>query len=141
MSNVFVCRKGNAMKTENLMTAVLGAILKVVLVVVAVFLIYRGATLGYDYGYRIFTEPAMSAGEGRTVKVTLEPDMSATEVGQLMEDKGLCRDANLFALQYLLSEYKEDVKPGTYEVSTAMNAEEIMAAMVPAQTEDTTVGE
>lgn len=129
------------MKTEKLVTAVLGAILKVVVVVAVVYIIYRGATMGYDYGYRIFTEPAMSAGEGRTVEVTLKPDMSAMEVGQLMEDKGLCRDAKLFALQYLLSEYKEDVKPGTYEVSTAMTAEEIMAAMVPAQTEEMNEGE
>lgn len=124
------------MKTENLITAVLGAILKVVLVVVAVFLIYRGAVLGYDYGYRIFTEPAMSAGEGRTIQVTLKPDMSAIEVGQMMQDKGLSRDAKLFALQYMFSEYKEEIKPGTYQVSTAMTAEEIMAAMVPVQTEE-----
>ena len=123
------------------MTAVLGAIVKVVVVVVVVFLIYKGATMGYDYGYRIFTEPAMSAGEGRTVQITLKPDMSAMEVGQMMQDKGLCRDAKLFALQYLLSEYKEEIKPGTYEVSTAMTAEEIMAAMVPAKTEETSTGE
>lgn len=129
------------MKTGKLVTAVMGAILKVVVVVAVVFLIYKGATMGYDYGYRIFTEPAMSAGEGRTVQITLKPDMSAMEVGQMMEDKGLSRDAKLFALQYLLSEYKEDIKPGTYEVSTAMIAEEIMAAMVPAQTEETDAGE
>lgn len=129
------------MKTGKLVTAVLGAILKVVVVVVVVFLIYKGATMGYDYGYRIFTEPAMSDGEGRTVQITLKPDMSAMEVGQMMQDKGLSRDAKLFALQYLLSEYKEEVKPGTYEVSTAMTAEEIMAAMVPAQTEETDVVE
>jgi len=55
-----------------------------------------------------------------------------------MEEKGLTRDATLFALQYLLSEYKEDIKPGTYEVSTAMTAEEIMAAMVPEQTTEET---
>lgn len=129
------------MKSGKLVTAVLGAILKVVVVVVVVFLIYKGATMGYDYGYRIFTEPAMSAGEGRTVQITLKPDMSAMEVGQMMQDKGLCRDAKLFALQYLLSEYKEEIKPGTYEVSTAMTAEEIMAAMVPAKTEETSTGE
>ncbi len=129
------------MKTGKLVTAVLGAILKVVVVVAVVYIIYRGATMGYDYGYRIFTEPAMSSGEGRTVEVVLKPDMSAMEVGQMMEDKGLSRDAKLFALQYLLSEYKEEVKPGTYEVSTSMTAEEIMAAMVPAQTEETNVGE
>lgn len=129
------------MKTEKLVTAVLGAILKVVVVVAVVYIIYRGATMGYDYGYRIFTEPAMSSGEGRAVEVTLKPDMSAMEVGQMMEDKGLSRDAKLFALQYMLSEYKEEIQPGTYEVSTSMTAEEIMAAMVPAQTEETNVGE
>lgn len=120
------------MKSENLMTAVLGAIIKVVVVVALVFLIYQGAVKCYDYGYRIFTEPAMTTGEGREVEITLKPDMSAKEVGQLMVDKGLSRDANLFALQYLLSEYKEEVRPGTYKVNTAMTAEEIMAAMVPA---------
>lgn len=129
------------MKSESLMAAVLGVIIKVVVAIVAVFLIYRGAELCYDYGYRIFTEPAMSAGEGRPVTVTLKPDMSATEVGEMMAQKGLTRDAKLFALQYLLSEYKEEVKPGTYEVSTAMTAEEIMAAMVPKQeTEETSEG-
>lgn len=123
------------MKTGNLMAAVFGSILRVVLAVAAVFIIYRGATLCYDYGYRIFTEPAMSAGEGRTVKVTLTADMSAMEIGEMMKEKGLTRDSRLFALQYLCSEYKEDVEPGTYEVSTAMTAEEIMAAMVPSAQE------
>jgi UPF0755 protein len=64
--------------------------------------------------------------------------MSAMEIGELMVSKGLSRDARLFALQYLFSEYKEDVEPGTYEVSTSMTAEEIMAAMVPAETSEET---
>lgn len=50
--------------------------------------------------------------------------MSATEIGTVMQEKGLVRDGRLFALQYLLSEYKKDWKPGTYELSTAMTAEE-----------------
>ena len=124
------------MKAGNLIMAVFGAILKVVLAVAAIFLIYRGATICYDYGYRIFPEPAMSAGEGRAVSVTLKPDMSAWEIGEMMESKGLTRDARLFALQYLCSEYKEEVVPGTYDVKTSMTAEEIMAAMVPSDKED-----
>ena len=121
------------MRVRDIIFGVLDTGVKIALVLAAVIIIYRGSNLAFDYGYRIFTEPAMSAGEGRTVTVTLKPDMSATEVGKMMEEKGLTRDATLFALQYLLSEYKEEVKPGTYEVSTAMTAEEIMAAMVPAQ--------
>lgn len=119
------------MKNRKLMAAVFGSILKVAVVIAAAFIIYRGAAVCYDYGYRIFTEPAMTVGEGRTVSVTLTEDMSALDIGEMMLSKGLTRDSKLFALQYLLSEYKEDVKPGTYEVSTSMTAEEIMAAMVP----------
>lgn len=119
------------MGSKKLMIAVFGAVWKVFVTLAVAFIIYRGASVCYNYGYRIFTEPAMSVGEGRTVSVTVTADMSALEIGEVMQNKGLTRDSKLFALQYLLSEYKEDVKPGTYEVSTSMTAEEIMAAMVP----------
>ena len=109
------------MKTANLAGAVLGTILKVVFVVVVVYLVYTGASTCYDYGYRIFTEPAVSAGEGRKITVTLTSDMSATEIGTMMQEKGLTRDGRLFALQYLLS---------------AMTAEEMMEVMA-GQTEST----
>ena len=108
------------MKTANLAGAVLGTILKVVFVVVVVYLVYTGASTCYDYGYRIFTEPAVSAGEGRKITVTLTSDMSATEIGTMMQEKGLTRDGRLFALQYLLSEYKKDWQPGTYEMMEVM---------------------
>lgn len=120
------------MKTKNLMLAVFGAILKLVVAVAVVFVIYRGAAICYDYGYRIFTEPAMTKEEtSRTIQVTVTEDMSVMDIGEMMQNKGLSRDGKLFALQYLLSEYREDVRPGTYEVNTAMTSEQIMAAMVP----------
>ena len=113
------------MKSSNLIMAVLGAIFRVVVAIAAVYIIYQGAILCYNYGYRIFTEPAVSAGEGRTVT----DDMSPKEIGQLFENKGLVRDARLFMLQYYLSEYVKDVKPGVFELSTSMTAEEMMEAM------------
>ena len=64
------------MKAANLAGAVLGAILKVAFAVIVVYLVYTGASTCYDYGYRIFTEPAVSAGEGRKITVTLTSDMS-----------------------------------------------------------------
>lgn len=75
------------MKTANLAGAVLGTILKVVFVVVVIYLVYTGASTCYDYGYRIFTEPAVSAGEGRKITVTLTSDMSATEIGTVMQER------------------------------------------------------
>ena len=120
------------MKVGSVIAAVLGAILRVVVAVAAVYVIYRGALLCYDYGYRIFTEPAVSSGEGRTVTVAITQEMSPADIGRLFESKGLVRDGRLFMLQYYLSEFREDVGPGIFELSTSMTAEEMMEAMAEA---------
>lgn len=124
------------MKVGSVISAVLGAIFRVVVTIAAVYIIYRGALLCYDYGYRIFTEPAISTGEGRKVTVAVTEDMSPADVGRLLESRGLVRDGRLFTIQYYLSEYRKDVGPGVFELSTSMTAEEIMAAMVVEQEED-----
>lgn len=119
------------MNSSNVIGAVLGAIFRVVVTILAVYVIYRGAVVCYDYGYRIFTEPAVSPQDaGRTVTVAITEDMSPSEIGKMFESKGLVRDGRLFMLQYYLSEYREDVGPGIFELNTSMTAEEMMAAMV-----------
>ena len=125
------------MKASELLGAVFGLIGKVVFTILVVYVIYQGATTCYDYGYRIFTEPAISSGEGRTVTVAIKEDMSALDIGELLESKGLVRDDKLFALQFYLSEYRADFKPGVYDLSTAMTAEEMMEVMSPVETETT----
>lgn len=117
------------MNYGNMISAVFGTILKVIVVIAAAFLIYRGVTLCYDYGYRIFTEPAVSAGEGRSVTVSVTKDMTPLEIGETFEQKGLVKDGKLFALQYLLSEFRKEVKPGDFELRTSMTAEEMMEVM------------
>lgn len=118
------------MNVRNMIGVVLGAIFRAVVAVLAVYVIYRGAVICYDYGYRIFTEPAVSAGEGRTVTVAITEDMSPADIGRMFESKGLVRDGRLFMLQYYMSEYRENVGPGIFELSTSMTAEEMMEAMI-----------
>lgn len=117
------------MKASNLIGAVLGMVTKVIVTVLVVYVIYRGAITCYDYGYRIFTEPAISSGTGRTVSVAVTEEMNPLDIGELFVSKGLVKDAKLFALQYILSEYREDFRPGVYDLSTAMTAEEMMEVM------------
>lgn len=117
------------MSSGKLVGAVFGAILRVCFTIFVVYVIYRGATICYDYGYRVFTEPAIGVGEGYPVTITITGEESAMELGELFARRGLSRDARLFALQYLFSEYREDVTPGTYELSTAMTADEMFAVM------------
>lgn len=129
------------MKVLSIISAVAGAIFRLVAAIAVVYLIYRGAGICYDYGYRVFTEPAVSSGEGRTVAVTVTEGMSPLDVGELFESRGLVRDAKLFTIQYYLSEYLKDVGPGTFELNTAMTAEEMMAAMVIEKEEEGEPGE
>ena len=126
------------MKAWNIVSAVVGAIIRAAVAIAVVYLIYRGAVICYDYGYGIFTEPAISSGEGRTVTVAVTEEMSASDIGTLLENKGLIRDKYLFVLQYYLSEYRKDVKPGVFELSTSMTAEDMMKVMASAAEEDET---
>lgn len=121
------------MKTSSIVGAILGTIFRIVCTVLIVVVIYKGAVFCYDYGYRIFTEPAISTGTGRTVTVTIPKGMSAKEMGELLANQGLVEDPTLFILQYYASEYRKDIKAGTFELSTAMTAEEMMKVMATSQ--------
>ena len=108
---------------------VLDAVFSVLLVVVVAILIYKGAQKCYDYGFRIFTEPAMTLTEGHDVEITIPVDFSAKQLGELFETNGLSRDSKLFILQYYCSEYKDDIKGGTYTVNTSMTTEEMLGVI------------
>lgn len=104
--------------------------LSVVVLVFLAFFLYRGGQYAYDFGYRVFTEKAMSTEEDAKDKVVqITSDMGAKEIGDVLEKKELIRDSNLFVVQLMLSAYKDDVKPGTYTLSTAMTAREMMQIM------------
>ena len=108
--------------------SVLDIVFRVVMWVVIVYFVIKGATRCYDLGYRVFTEEPMAPeGYGREVTVEIPVDFTAKELGELFEEKGLSRDSILFALQYYASEYREGVKGGTYTFSTDQTAEDMFA--------------
>ncbi|MBD5461262.1 MAG: endolytic transglycosylase MltG [Lachnospiraceae bacterium] len=118
------------MNIKQVIGAVLGTILKVVVAVLVIYYVYKGATMAYDYGYRIFAEPAMAEkGEGRDITVEITMGKSVLQIGELLEQKGLIRDSMLFYIQNLLSEYSGKLAPGTYTLNTSMTAREMMAVM------------
>lgn len=117
------------MKITDVIVAVCGTIIKIAFAVVVVVVLYRGAAKAYDYGYRIFEEAPVSSGEGYTITVNITEDMSAKEMGQMLADKGLIKDPQLFIFQYMFSEFKDDLLPGEHDLSTAMTVEEMMEEM------------
>ncbi|MBP8967733.1 MAG: hypothetical protein KBG42_00460 [Lachnospiraceae bacterium] len=120
----------NKKKAMFLSLSVLDMVFRVVMWVIIVYFVVKGATRCYDLGYRVFTEePVAPVGYGREVTVEVPVDFNAKELGELFEEKGLSRDAILFAIQYYASEYREGVKGGTYTFSTDQTAEEMFAQM------------
>ncbi len=123
------------MKGRDIIFTVLETTVKLALIVIVAAVIYRGANWAFDYGYRIFDEPPMSE-VGRDVTVEIPEGMNAEQMGELFYQKGLIREVNLFRLQYLFSEFKDELKPGTYTLSTSMTAEEMFEVMAEGPQEE-----
>ena len=106
-----------------------GTLIKTAILIVMVFGIYKMAIVAYEFGYRVFAEPAMSEEPGITISVSITDDMDTMAVGKLLQSKGLIRDARLFYVQEIVSEYKDKIQPGIFELKTSMTEEEIHAVL------------
>jgi UPF0755 protein len=121
------------MNTKQLLGAVSATIIKIVLAAAVIVVVFRLAVYSYNFGFQVFADIPVSSGEGRTVNVVVDEGLSDMELAKLLEQKGIIRDVNVFYVQVKLSEYKDDIKPGTYELSTAMNSEEILTVLSGAE--------
>lgn len=129
-------RMEKVMNWKYFVGGTLQLIIKAVALVFIITYILRISTAAYDYGYRVFAEPPISVGEGRTISVFIDDKESAKEVGEMLQDKGLIRDANLFMIQELLSEHRGKIKPGIYDLNTSMTAQEMLAVIAPDEEEE-----
>ncbi len=117
------------MKAKYLIGAVFETVVKGVLLVFIVIFVYRTAVAAYDFGYRVFAEEPVSRSGGRIIAVSIAEDYTVRGVAEMLVEKGLIKDADLFVIQEMLSKYHDKLKPGIYDLSTAMTAEEMMAVM------------
>ena len=127
------------MDIKQLIASAVETIIKIAAVVFLVSFVYDAAVKAFDYGYRVFAEEPMSVGEGRTISISVGAGDSVRDIGKNLEEKGLIRDANLFFVQELLSEYHGKILPGIYDLNTSMTNEEMLEMMSsePEEEEDT----
>ncbi len=120
-------KKGsNSMNAKALIGTVIETIVKFFVLAAAIILIFKGATKAYDFGYRVFADEPMSAAGGRTITVGIAEDADITDIAKMLEEKGLISDYRLFIVQELLSAQHDKIKPGIYDLSTDMKAEEML---------------
>ena len=123
------------MNAKQLLGAISAMIVRIVVAAAIIAAVFKLAISAYDFGYQIFADVPMSEGSGRTVSVVVSEGQSSRELAKMLEQKGLIKDANVFYIQEQLSDYKDMIKPGTYELSTAMNSEQMLAILCDVQAE------
>lgn len=123
------------MSGKQIVGAVAGTVTKVVVAAVVLMFIYRYSIMAYDYGYRIFGEEAIDEEPGRNISVEVAESDSVEDIGQMLEQKGLIRDAKLFVIQEKLSGLENGIGSGTYELNTAMTVDEMLEIMAASEEE------
>ncbi|MDD6492383.1 MAG: endolytic transglycosylase MltG [Firmicutes bacterium] len=118
-----------SMNVKYLVVTVVETIIKVIVIAAVIVFVFRGATKAYDFGYRVFADEPVSVSGGRTITVGIAEGASVREIAQMLEEKGLIEDANLFVVQELLSAYHGKILPGIYDLGTDMTAEQMLEIM------------
>ncbi len=115
------------MNIKSIALGFMGFIVRASVLVILILIIAKTGQKAYDFGFRVFTEEAMSPAPGRDVAVTIVAGDSTMDVGKMLEEKGLIRDSKLFYVQKKCSVYDDDIKPGFYTLNTSMTAEDMFA--------------
>lgn len=123
-------KRGEKMSAKQVIGAFLGVVFKIVVWAIIIMLVYKYAIYGYKFGFEVFSDrPVATTATGITVNVAIVQGKSNMEIARLLEEKGLIEDANVFYVQLMLSDYKDALRPGIYDFSTTMTAEDMMKIM------------
>lgn len=121
------------MNAKKVVFKIVNISFSILVVVLVVFVMFRLGTYAYDFGYRVYTEEAMSPKPGKDVVVEVEQNMASTALADMLEEKRLVRDSNLFLVQLKLSAYADKIKPGIYTLNTSMTPREMIEEMSPGE--------
>lgn len=114
------------MSANKLVKTIIGVSVEVIFLALIIIVIYNGAVKAYSFGFSVFAEQPIAAEPGRDINVTIDSKLSAYELGKLLEEKRLVRDAKVFYVQMKLMSVNGQVKSGRYTLNTSMTAEEMI---------------
>lgn len=125
------------MDVKQLLGAIVGMVVRIALAAVIITAVFKLAVGAYDFGYQVFADiPVSEEGQGWTVSISVTEGQDSKAVADLLEQRGLITDARVFYIQERLSkEYKDKIRPGTYELSTEMSTEEMLRILCRADEE------
>ncbi len=125
------------MRSSKVVLNIVNSVLSILLLVLILFVVLKAGNAAYDLGYRIFTEPAMEREPGRDISVRYYDGMSLTELGSLLEEKGLVDSGIVFAIQLRLFAGGDKIRPGKYTLNTSWTPEELIQVLAGEDLEET----
>ena len=113
--------------TIGIVIDTLGSLIIYALIAGAILFMIGQAKHYYDFGYGLFSQQGKDArGTGKVVMFTVEEGMTASKIGEKLEEEGIVESARLFVIQEKVSDYSGMYVPGSYVLSSEMTTEEIM---------------
>lgn len=103
---------------------VLNTALTVVFYVIVVIAIAKASRAMYDFGYQIYGNVSVDAAPGRTINIVIEEGETTMNVAGKLELNKVIENKYSFFIRTKLS--GKDIYPGTYQVNTSMNYEQIL---------------
>ena len=73
------------MNSKDTAGTFIDVVVKIIVAVLVIIFIYKGALLAYGYGYRVFTEEPVTKGDGKIISVEIKKGESASSIGKMLE--------------------------------------------------------
>lgn len=98
--------------------------------VLAAWILIKAGKSAYSFGYQVFAQKPVSSPPGKNVSVTVSGRNDRGRAWESFEKSGtLSGDAKVFQVQMELSEYKNQIHPGTYILNSSQTADEMLAVL------------
>lgn len=119
--------KSSTDSISSIVRTVINISINILVIAIVMMLIYTYAGKAYEFGREIFDDTAIDTKENaKAVVVTIPKNSSNSDVAGIIKKAGLVEDKYVFLIQLMLSEYKDEIVPGTYTLTTADTPTEIM---------------
>ncbi len=103
--------------------------LRILLDILIVALLLVIGRVAYTGAYSVFRNRSMEDPPGREVSVVIPDPPDAYTCAAILKDAGLIENALIFVITERISGYHGREKAGTYDLSTAMTPEQILAVL------------
>ncbi len=122
-----MAQKSRKRSTGRTVFLLLRILFRLVLYLAVIVILAVAARTAFSFGYSVFADEAMEPEPGTDVVVTITKDMTDSEVGDLMENKGLVKSRLIFLLRAAVYDYQ--IYPGTYVLNTSQTLSEMIEQM------------